>query len=66
LALDTAEAQRFWRQYPRLRIVPSHKVEYGGRSALLTVFENTENIVQLRLISAGDTHTILHVDGTGI
>jgi RNA polymerase sigma factor (sigma-70 family) len=66
LALDTAEAQRFWRRNPRMRIVPSQEVEYDGRSALLTVFENTESTARLRLVSARATHEILHVAGDGM
>jgi RNA polymerase sigma-70 factor (ECF subfamily) len=66
LALDTAEVQRFWRQNPRIRTLSSHTVEFGGRPALLTFFENAGSPAHLRLVLACDTYQVLHVDGTGI
>jgi hypothetical protein len=63
LSIDTTVAQRFWRRHPRMRALPTRKLDLSGRPALLTGFESVEDGARLELISARDTYEILRVMG---
>jgi RNA polymerase sigma-70 factor (ECF subfamily) len=60
LALDTQEAQRFWKRYPRMRALPMRGVEHDGRSAVVTGFEAVGETARLELVSDARDYTILH------
>lgn len=59
LALDTVEAQRFWRRYPRIRALPMRAVERDGRDAIITGFEAVGAPARLDIISDASDYTVL-------
>ena len=61
LALDTPEAQRFWRRHPRMRALPVHEVESEGAHALWTGFESADGGARLVVISDRWTYRVLSV-----
>jgi RNA polymerase sigma-70 factor (ECF subfamily) len=61
MALDTSEAQRFWRRCPRMRAIPVQATELNGRAVLVTGFESVVGNERLEIISACDTYELLHV-----
>lgn len=65
LALDTAEAQRFWRRYPRMRALPITPVERENRPALVTGFEAFDGAARLDIVSDAHTYALLHIAMTG-
>jgi hypothetical protein len=65
LILDTPEAQRFWRRYPRMRALPVHEVEADGVHALWTGFESVDSAARLVLVSDLRTYRVLDVRGEG-
>jgi RNA polymerase sigma factor (sigma-70 family) len=65
LALDTPEAQRFWRRHPRMRALPVHAVETEGAHALWTGFESADGGARLVVISDRWTYRVLSVQGEG-
>lgn len=62
LALDTPEAQRFWRRYPRIRALPMHGIECDGRAAVVTGFEAVDTHARLEIISDTTLYTVLQVE----
>ncbi len=65
LVLDTPQAQRFWRRYPRMRAVPAYEVEAEGSLALCTGFESVESEARLVIMSDLQTYRVLRVQGEG-
>jgi RNA polymerase sigma factor (sigma-70 family) len=65
LALDTPEAQRFWRRHPRMRALPVHEVEAEGRPALVSGFESTTGYARLVIVSDRQTYHVLQSYGEG-
>jgi hypothetical protein len=65
LALDTVEAQRFWRRYPRVCALPMKFVERNNRAAIVTGFEAVDSAARLCLVSDATTYTLLHVEAHG-
>ena len=65
LALDTMQAQRFWRRHPRMRALPITAVERDNRPALITGFAATDGAERLEIISDANTYALLHVAVTG-
>ncbi|HZC06628.1 MAG TPA: sigma-70 family RNA polymerase sigma factor [Ktedonobacterales bacterium] len=65
LVLDTAEAQRFWRQHPRIRALPITPLERDNRPALLTGFEAIDGGARIEIVSDASTYALLHVTATG-
>ena len=61
LALDTREAQHFWRRYPRMRALPMRSVEHDGRAAIVTGFEAAGAIARLEIVSDASDYTVLQV-----
>lgn len=62
LALDHAATQRFWRRYPRMRLVPPRKIVYAGREALHTSFESADGSAQLSVVADAATFAVVLVD----
>jgi RNA polymerase sigma-70 factor (ECF subfamily) len=63
LSLDTPEAQRFWRRHPRMRALPTHEVEAGGRPALVIGYESVTSGERLEIVADRATYQTLRVYG---
>jgi RNA polymerase sigma-70 factor (ECF subfamily) len=63
LALDTIEAQRFWRRHPRIHALPMTAVERDNRTAIVTGFAASDGSARLEIISDATTYELLHVQG---
>lgn len=61
LALDTTEAQRFWRRYPRMRALGMTGVERDGRAAVITGFEAVDASARLTIISDARDYSVLAI-----
>lgn len=61
LVLGSAEAQRFWRAYPRLRTFPAVEIEVHGSPALLTRLQSVTSKAELTVISKRDTFEQIEV-----
>lgn len=66
LALDLPITQRFWRAYPRMRVLPEQLVEAHGRPALITTFASVTHNAQLVITSAADTLDVLETHEVGM
>jgi DNA-binding CsgD family transcriptional regulator len=55
LVLGSSEAQRFWREYPRIRTLPALEIEMQGSPALLTRLQSLTNSAELTVISRRET-----------
>lgn len=66
LTLDTPAAIRFWRLHPRIRALPIRELEFEGRPALWSGFENCDGQARLDVISAQDTYEVLRVEGGSV
>ncbi len=64
LALDTIEAQRFWRRHPRMRSLPLTLVERDNRAAIVTGFAAVGGGDRLVIVSDATTYALLHVETT--
>ena len=65
LALDTPEAQQFWRRNPRMRSLPMTQVERDNRPAIITGFAAADGGATLQIVSDAVTYTILRVEARG-
>lgn len=65
LALDTIEAQRFWRRYPCMRALPMELIERNNRPAIVTGFAAADGSARLRIVSDATTYALLHTDMRG-
>lgn len=65
LALDTGEAQRFWRRHPRMRALPMTTVERDNRIAIVTGFAAFDGGARLEIVSDATTYALLRVETTG-
>ena len=63
LALGRPDAQRFWRDNPRIRLLPERAVEAAGRDALVTGFQSVTGAATLTVIAARDTYEVIAVHG---
>jgi RNA polymerase sigma factor (sigma-70 family) len=63
LTLDTPEAQRFWRRYPRMRALPVREVEAEGWPALVSGFESSDGQARLVIVSDRQTYHVLRAYG---
>ena len=57
------QVQRFWREHPRMRTLPAHLVDAGGRAAVVTSFEAVNGGARLDIVSDLDTLRVLDVRG---
>jgi RNA polymerase sigma factor (sigma-70 family) len=64
LALDTVEAQRFWRRHPRMRSLPLTHMERDNRAAIVTGFEAVGSGDRLVIVSDATTYALLRVETT--
>jgi len=63
LALGRPDAQRFWRDNPRIRLLPERAVEAAGRDALVTGFQSVTGAATLTVVAARDTYEVIAVHG---
>ncbi|MDQ6833351.1 MAG: RNA polymerase sigma factor [Chloroflexota bacterium] len=63
--LALPETQQFWRQHPRMRMLPERAMEVDGQAASITRIESVTDSARLEVISACDTYAILRIHGTG-
>jgi hypothetical protein len=61
LVIGSPEAQRFWREYPRMRTLPALEIEVQGSPALLTRLQSLTSNAELTVISQRDTLEQLEV-----
>jgi RNA polymerase sigma factor (sigma-70 family) len=61
LVIGSPEAQRFWREYPRMQTLPTLEIEVQGSAGLLTRLQSVTSNAELTVISRRDTFELLHV-----
>lgn len=61
LVIGSAEAQRFWREHPRMRTLPEQEIEVSGTMAFLTRLQSVTDNAELTVISRRDTFELLEV-----
>jgi hypothetical protein len=61
LVMGLPEAQRFWRAYPRLRILPEQEIEAQGSLAFLTRIQSVTSTAEINVISARNTFEPIQV-----
>jgi hypothetical protein len=61
LVIGSPEAQRFWREYPRMRTVPCQEIEVHGSLASVTRLQSVTDNAELTLISRRDTFELIEV-----
>jgi hypothetical protein len=55
--------QRFWRDHPRMALLPDRAIEFDGQPAALTSFVSRNGAARLDFISDLQTFTIWRIDG---
>lgn len=55
------EAQRFWRENPRIRILPMQEIESQGSAAILTRLQSITSAAELAVLSTRDTFDVLGI-----
>ncbi len=63
LDLTLPQAQRFWREHPRLQRPPAIEVESDGRPALITRLESVADQARLEIVHDRDTWMVLDIHG---
>jgi RNA polymerase sigma factor (sigma-70 family) len=61
LVVGSPEAQRFWREYPRMRTLPARAIDAQGSPAMLTRLQSVSSNAELIVISHRETFEILEV-----
>jgi RNA polymerase sigma factor (sigma-70 family) len=61
LFMALPEAQKFWREYPRLMILPVQEIEVQGSPAFLTRIQSVTSAAELTLISRQETFELLEI-----
>jgi RNA polymerase sigma factor (sigma-70 family) len=59
LVIGSPEAQRFWREYPRMRTIPCREIEVHGSMASVTRLQSVTDSAELTLISRRDTFELI-------
>jgi RNA polymerase sigma factor (sigma-70 family) len=59
--IASPQAQRFWREYPRMRTFPAQEVEVQGAMAFLTRLQSVTSNAELTVITRRDTFEQLEV-----
>lgn len=63
LALALPEAQRFWREHPKIRALPEHHVEAAGGAALVHSYESMTGRARLDVVSRRDGFEVMEIHG---
>ena len=66
LVFALPKVQRFYRQHPRIRLLPNYEVETDGRAAIVTRFESITNQERIAVVSAANTFEALQHHGIGV
>jgi RNA polymerase sigma factor (sigma-70 family) len=61
LVMASPQAQRFWREYPRIKILPSQEIDAEGCMAFVTRIQSISGSAVLEVISKRDTLELLGV-----
>ncbi|HSK89396.1 MAG TPA: RNA polymerase sigma factor [Anaerolineales bacterium] len=61
LVIALPEAQRFWREYPRMKTLPAQEIEVHGTMAFLTRLQSVTGNAELTAISRRDTFELIEV-----
>lgn len=61
LVLGSLEAQRFWREHPRIYTLPAFEIEVQGSPALLTRLKSVTSTAELTVISRRETFEQMEV-----
>lgn len=61
LVIALPEAQRFWREYPRMKTLPTQEIEVQGSRAFLTRLQSVTGNAELTVISKRDTFELIEV-----
>jgi RNA polymerase sigma factor (sigma-70 family) len=59
--IGSPQAQRFWREHPRMRTLPAQEIEVNGSRALLTRLQSVTDNAELAVISKRDTFELIQV-----
>jgi hypothetical protein len=62
LALDLPETRQFWRDHPRMHMLPLRPCTFAERPALLTSYASRDHAARLDVVSAADTLEVLAVE----
>lgn len=65
LGLCRPETQKFWRDHPRIRVVPSREIATADGSALVTRFESVTSTAALEIVSTRESLEIVGIHGPG-
>jgi RNA polymerase sigma-70 factor (ECF subfamily) len=63
LALGLPETIRFWRNNPRMHVLPPREIEAEGNPALVTSFASISDSNTLDIVFSRTTFTVMSVDG---
>jgi len=61
LVMASIEAQRFWREHQRIRILPPDEIDVQGSLSFLTRLQSMTSTAELTLISRRDTYELIEV-----
>lgn len=63
LALWGPEGRRFWKEHPRIRMLPEREVEAMGQAAIVKSFESVTGTATFAVVFARDTYRVLDIHG---
>lgn len=64
LALMLPQGRSFWREHPRIRLLPEREIEVQGCPAIVTTFESVGDSTRLDVITVRDTFELIGVHGS--
>lgn len=59
--IGSAEGQRFWREHPRMRVLPEQEIEHQGSKAVLTQLQSVTDHAELAMVTHRNTFEVLQV-----
>ncbi|HEV2126635.1 MAG TPA: RNA polymerase sigma factor, partial [Chloroflexota bacterium] len=62
-ALALPEGRQFWRDHPRIHLLPPREIDLGGVAAVVTRFESVTTSATLDVVSVRDTFEVVQVQG---
>lgn len=65
LMIDHPAVLRFWREHPRMRMVPVKTIVFAGQEALHCAFESLHSSATIEVVSATATFDVLHIESRG-
>ena len=65
LVMALPDAQRFWRENPRIRTLPAQEIEIQGSPAYVARLQSVTSAAELEVISRGDTLAPIGVHTNG-